>query len=55
MTAIIVTIAFLALVTYALQRNHARQGYPHVAGSDAAETTNPLQRGQTPLPGGVGG
>jgi len=32
MTAIIVTVAFIALVTYGLQRNHARQGHPRVAG-----------------------
>ncbi len=54
MTAILVTLAFIALVTYGLQRNHARQGYPHVAGSDSTESTNPSQRWETRLPGGVG-
>ena len=33
MTAIIFTLILLALTVYSLQRNHARQGYPHVAGS----------------------
>ncbi|WP_410658867.1 hypothetical protein [Amycolatopsis sp. lyj-112] len=53
MTAIIATLALVALVTYALQRNHARQGYPRVAGSDHAEATNPVQRWETRHTGGA--
>ncbi|MEU3769141.1 hypothetical protein AB0E55_29160 [Amycolatopsis keratiniphila] len=34
MTAIIVTLALIALVTYLLERNHARQGRPDAAGGD---------------------
>ncbi|WP_414940015.1 hypothetical protein [Amycolatopsis sp. cmx-11-51] len=34
MTAIIVTLAFIALVTYLLERNHTRQGRPTAAGGD---------------------
>ncbi|SFH59666.1 hypothetical protein [Amycolatopsis regifaucium] len=34
MTAFIATLALLALVTYLLQRNHARQGRPDAAGGD---------------------
>lgn len=33
MTATILTLIVLALTVYGLQRNHARQGYPRVAGS----------------------
>jgi hypothetical protein len=33
MTAIIFTLIVLALTVYGLQRNHARQGNPRVAGS----------------------
>lgn len=53
MTAFIATLALIALVTYALQRNHARQGRPSVAGSDHAETTNPLRRWEPRHTGGV--
>jgi len=34
MTAIIVTLALIALVTYLLERNHTRQGRPDAAGGD---------------------
>lgn len=33
MTAILFTLILLALTVYGLQRNHARQGHPHTAGS----------------------
>ncbi|UMP01473.1 hypothetical protein [Amycolatopsis sp. EV170708-02-1] len=35
MTAIIVTLALIALVTYLLERNHARQARPDAAGGDS--------------------
>ncbi|WP_162835872.1 hypothetical protein [Amycolatopsis orientalis] len=34
MTAIIVTLSLIALVTYLLHHNHVRQGRPDVAGGD---------------------
>jgi len=49
MTATIFTLIVLALTVYGLQRNHARQGHPRVAGSvgfddrDSARTGADLQ------------
>ncbi|WP_199746612.1 MULTISPECIES: hypothetical protein [unclassified Amycolatopsis] len=43
MTAIIVTLALIALVTYLLNRNHTRHGRPDVAGGDPL--TRPFRRG----------
>ncbi|MFC3448653.1 hypothetical protein [Amycolatopsis speibonae] len=45
MTAIIVTLAFIALVTFLLERNHARQGRPDAAGGDPLN--RPFWRGGT--------
>ncbi len=53
MTAFIFTIAFIALVAYSLQRNHAKQGYPHVAGSGNSEPANPLQPWESHRTGGA--
>ncbi|MFC9255592.1 hypothetical protein ACFWMR_23410 [Amycolatopsis thailandensis] len=43
MTAIIVTLALIALVTYLLERNHIRQGRPNAAGGDPL--SRPFWRG----------
>ncbi|MFI0802490.1 hypothetical protein SAMN04489729_3411 [Amycolatopsis lurida] len=43
MTAIIVTLALIALVGYLLERNHTRQGRPDTAGGDPL--SRPFWRG----------